>query len=107
MSQNLKRPESIPGYQHPTEDQYISSSSQTIYKTFTEGKRQKKDEKFGNTQTVTKYSISQTILVEQCPICQEGAIYICPCANSDKKCSNNHVWYVNRDGKTITGNPHK
>ena len=85
MSQNLKRPEFISGYEHPTEDQYRSSSNQTIYKTFTEDKRQKKDEKFGNTQTVTKYSISQEIPVEQCPICQEDAIYICPCANSDKK----------------------
>ena len=107
MSQNLKRPESIPGYEHPAEDQYRSSSNQTIYKTFTEGKRQKKNEKFSNNQTVTKYSISEAIHVEQCPICQEDAIYICPCANSDKKCSNNHVWYVNRDGKTITGKPHK
>ena len=42
MSQNLKRPESIPGYQHPTENHYRYSSNQTIYKTFTEGKRQKK-----------------------------------------------------------------
>ena len=107
MAHNLKRPESIPGYEHPTQNQCRYSSNQTIYKTFTEGKRQKKHEKFGNTQIANKYSISQEITVEKCPICQGDAIYLCPCANSDKKCSNDHIWYINRDGKIITGNPHK
>ena len=107
MSQNLKRPESIPGYQHPTENHYRYSSNQTIYKTFTEGKRQKKNQKFSNIQITNKYSIFQENPVEKCPICQEDAIYVCPCVNSDKKCTNNHVWYINRDGNIIQDNPHK
>ena len=67
----------------------------------------KKDENFSTIQTVKNYSTSLEVSVEKCPICQEDAIYICPCANSDKKCNNNHVWYINREGKTVEGNPHK
>lgn len=106
MSKNLNRPEFIDGYEHP-KDQYRYSSNQAKYKTFTEGKRKKKDENFSTIQTVKNYSTSLEVSVEKCPICQEDAIYICPCANSDKKCNNNHVWYINREGKTVEGNPHK
>ena len=39
-----KRPDNIPGYEHPTNLKY---SRDGIYKTFTEGKKAKKKEKFG------------------------------------------------------------
>lgn len=106
MAQNLKRPEFISGYEHPTQEQGNYSSTQTIYKTFTEGKRPKKNESFNSTKTHKRYSIIQANITT-CPICNEEPIHICPCSHSDKKCNNNHIWYLDRDGKIINGNPHK
>lgn len=40
----LKRPDNIPGYEHPTESQYSKNS---MYKTFTEGAKKQKRQKFG------------------------------------------------------------
>lgn len=106
MAQNIKRPESIPGYEHPGNIKYATSNK--IYKTFTEGKKAKKDEKFGNTSLNKGYcTIGTDEEVISCPICDEDAVKTCPCSYTDKQCQNGHTWYTNRDGKTIKGNPHK
>jgi len=89
----------IPGYEHPTELKY---SKDVIYKTFTEGKKLKKYE---NTNDEHQYAIT-TDYVDTCPKCNESPVNVCPCTYNDKICSNNHIWYTNRDGQTKYGNPH-
>jgi hypothetical protein len=103
------RPENIPGYEHPTSKQYSKSGK---YKTFTEGQKPKKNEKFGSINTGDNYVsnklLQENIIEDICPTCKEFAIYTCPCVYNDKKCPNNHIWYTNRnDGKHKLGNPHK
>ena len=51
--ENLKRPETISGYTHP---ETCNSNTGGLYKTFTEGKKQKKNEKFGTTNVKNTYS---------------------------------------------------
>ena len=104
-----RRPSAIPGYKHP-ETQKCSSRS-GIYKTFTEGKKAKKKEKFGNTEVASQYASLEQLKVEekekvQCPVCKGEPVKTCPCAYSDKTCSEGHIWYTARNGKVRQGNPH-
>lgn len=94
----------IPGYVHPTS---TNTTRDSKYKTFTEGKKYKKKEEFGTTTAGANYAtISTETVIEKCPTCSELVETTCPCAYSDKKCKNSHIWYTDREGKTKTGNPH-
>ena len=99
-----KRPEVINGYTHPTNASYSKSS---IYKTFNEHATKKKH-MFGTVSGDPYASSSDfsTSNEDMCPVCNQVAVSNCFCVYSDKKCANNHVWYTNRTGKIITGNPH-
>jgi len=105
-----KRPENIPGYVHPESELY---SKDNIYKTFTEGLKPKKKEKFGNVTVGKQYASSISFEDskeedELCPACFTKAVNICNCVYSDKTCKNGHIWYTARgDGKPKIGNPHK
>ncbi len=99
----LKRPDSISGYNHPGEMNY---SRQSIYKTFTEGKKARKKEKFGNTTVGKQYSTYGEFEEELCPTCNAHPVQICSCGYSDKRCGSGHVWYTDRYGALKTGNPH-
>jgi len=106
MAQNIQKPDVIAGYVHP-EDAHCASNTK-VYKTFTTGKKVKKNEKFGNTYHNKGYcTMIQTEETIICPICNDPVVHTCPCSYNDKKCQNGHVWYTNREGKTIKGNPHK
>ena len=99
-----KRQQKIEGYEHPTK---ITTNRSKVYKTFTEGKKAKKNEKFGNVYVDNQYStITSPEEEEVCPVCEAEVVYSCPCGYSDKKCSNNHIWYTDRDGVVKKGNPH-
>jgi len=106
-----RRPDNIPGYEHPDATNY---SRQGIYKTFTEGKKIRKIEKFGTTTAGKQYStygayrktMEEDMEDDICPVCSEEPIQTCPCGYSDKKCSSGHVWHTNRDGVVKLGNPH-
>lgn len=103
-----KRPENIPGYEHPG-DNIVSKSSGGYYKTFTEGKKPKKNEKFGRTSTGDVYGNVRTSVTDEdqtCPVCKKTAISTCNCGFSDKRCENGHIWYTDRTGKVKKGNPH-
>ena len=103
-----QRPEKIPGYVHPETNSSVSKGG--IYKTFTEGKKPKKNEKFGNTQLNNIYIKSKEYNTEEedlCPVCDNPPVNICNCIYSDKRCELNHIWYTDRTGKIKTGNPHK
>ena len=105
-----KRPNNIPGYVHPTSNAYSRNS---MYKTFTEGQKPKKKEKFGVTSVGRSYVTNKTLENEEseeniCPICSSKTIKICTCVYNDRICSQGHIWYINRnDGKVKMGNPHK
>jgi hypothetical protein len=101
-----RRPDTIIGYTHPEK---TVRERGTLYKTFTEGKKPKKKEKFGNTNITAQYSSLDTTLKSddlKCPECSKMAVYICNCGYSDKRCCEGHTWYCDRDGKLKTGNPH-
>lgn len=103
---DLKRPSNIIGYEHPTNANYSSNSG--IYKTFTEGKKIKRKEKFGKTTVIAQYTTYDTRLDKNlCPICNIPSINTCSCVYNDKKCSNAHMWYTDRNGNTKSGNPHQ
>lgn len=103
-----RRPENIPGYEHPSDTSLVKSSSGGYYKTFTEGKKPKKNEKFKRTRVNAMYGRVDNMKEEGliCPYCKEPSIYTCPCGYSDKKCKNGHIWYTGRDGEVKKGNPH-
>jgi hypothetical protein len=121
MTSNLNRPETIPGYIEPEEPkplqintgsskQTINRSGYGIYKTFDDKAKGKKKEEFKTTELVDKYgnnNYEKDEETEMCPICSEIAVYTCYCVYNDKKCSNDHVWYLERNGKIKVGNPHK
>jgi len=106
---NLKRARetSIPGYVHP-DSANLNRSGQ--YKTFTEGKKTKS---FGITSAGKQYAKYVDIQENKqendlnCPKCSLPSLEVCPCAYSDKKCQEGHIWYTSRDGKVRLGNPHK
>ena len=42
-----------------------------------------------------------------CPECDTKALFRCECEEfGDQMCKNNHVWYVNKQGQIINGDPH-
>jgi hypothetical protein len=103
--QMSNRLDNISGYVHPENNS--SRPKGGIYKTFTEGQKPKKNEKFGSTQLGTKYSNISESNDDKCPICSKPAINTCKCGYSDKICDNNHIWYIDRAGNIKLGNPHK
>lgn len=104
MSIEQKRNQEISGYVHPTTS---STGKSKVYKTFTEGKKAKKNEKFGSVNAGNNYATLEVSEAEEvCPKCKEPVVDTCPCGHSDKKCSNGHVWYTDREGKMKLGNPH-
>ena len=98
------RPETIPGYEHP---EIIKYSRDGIYKTFTEGQKARKKEKFGKTTVGKQYATYGDLDDDTCPECDMEPVSTCPCGYSDKRCGNGHFWYTDRDGKVIYGNPHQ
>jgi hypothetical protein len=104
MDLNRARETPIVGYVHPDSTNVQRSGK---YKTFTEGKKAKKNEKFGTRAVETQYAISDIIQKEEfCIVCKEISVHVCPCAYNDKTCSNNHTWYTDREGNVKVGNPH-
>jgi hypothetical protein len=104
---NIKRPDSISGYVHPTTSNYSKNS---VYKTFSEGTNEKFESTndFDNTENnklYANYNLDKNI--GNCQICNEEAISTCPCAYNDKKCKQGHIWYTDRSGKSCIGDPHK
>lgn len=98
----------IPGYSHPT---HTISSRGRMYKTFSEGSKPKKKEKFGNTTLDNQYLSSKDLRHEEkiehkCPSCDELANKICNCSYNDKTCPKGHIWYTDREGNIKVGNPH-
>lgn len=94
----------IPGYDHPDSTNVQRASK---YKTFTEGKKAKKNEKFGTTVAESQYSTVNIVEKEEvCIVCEQPSLHVCPCGYSDKTCSSGHTWYTDREGNIKVGNPH-
>jgi len=105
---NDSRPKNIPGYEEPVN---ITYSKNTRYKIFSEGKQIEKNEEFKSHEINKNYISYGTLLPEEnkdiiCPVCNEKARQICNCHWADKKCNNNHCWYIDRDGEIKVGKPH-
>jgi len=103
--ENLKRPETISGYTHPETN---NSSTGGLYKTFTEGKKPKKKEKFGTTSISNTYKtleIEDNETFDKCPVCEKPVTNTSNCALSIKNCEDGHIWYINREGEIKLGKP--
>ena len=104
MNLDTSRKRPILGYEHP-ENTNVNRNS--LYKTFTENKKIKKNEEFGVTAIGKQYSkVSTNTEDSLCPICNKISISSCYCAYNDKTCESKHTWYTDREGKIICGNPH-
>lgn len=104
-----KRQETIEGYIIPDNTNCINQDVKSVYKTFTEGQKIKKNEKFGNNIGIKNYKkidedVNNTDLI--CPVCSGESILTCYCLYNDKKCSEGHIWYTDRKGIIKVGNPH-
>lgn len=109
MSTQIKRPDVIQGYVHPTNNSYSKNSQ---YKTFTDTsiltEKTDTDGYDANIKEVGKsYATTNTVNESLCPVCEEKAIHVCQCAYNDKICVNGHSWYTNRKLKVVMGTPHK
>ena len=45
-------------------------------------------------------------LLNKCPECGQLADQMCDCEDYCMECSNGHIWYKDKDGIQILGNPH-
>ena len=89
----------ISGYYHPKN---IKSIKNNMYKTFNEKNKDYRSS-LRNYDYATFTSGSLEI---KCPNCKKDALYQCDCVYKDKQCVNGHIWYVDKDGKIVQGDPH-
>jgi hypothetical protein len=95
------------GYQHPTNNNIDRGSK---YKTFSETDTHKAKDinDFEGKIVGRMYSLNVDIKdLDTCIICKKEIVSTCPCPYSCKTCKNGHITFVERDGKTKEGNPHK
>jgi len=92
----------IENYEHPSN---LNTNKDSKYKVFN-GEKKKNMDKYKSRTTGKNYGSSLSQIEDKCPVCKEESIYICPCGYSDKKCKNNHIWYIDREGLSKVGNPH-
>lgn len=57
-----------------------------------------------NTKTDAKQQVQKT---DVCPSCDNKAMYSCRCPVGEMMCKNNHMWYVEKNGKLVMGDPHE
>ena len=96
----------VPGYEHP--DSAAPVSRGQIYKTFNSESKPRKKEVFGSTEAIGRYvQVGRVDDDTKCPQCDETFVTQCNCVFSEKTCSAGHIWYIDRDGATVQGNPHK
>lgn len=98
----------IKGYEHP---ESLNSDRSSQYKLYSSTGRKKSDmAHFKNTSTGNPYaSVSTPADSDEfmCPVCSVYSVDKCFCSYSDKTCPNGHIWYTNRKGEVVVGNPHK
>ena len=92
---------SVIGYEHPSD---LILTNNKKYKTFN-------NENDGNTYVSSAKKSNYIRYTDNksqnlCPECGEEALYECKCENKDKQCSNGHIWYFNKEGFIIKGDPH-
>ena len=100
------RPELIKGYEAPLSFAY---SKDVRYKTFSEGKKTKKGEKFGSTSGAAQYAalvVPESDEENICPTCNKVAITFSNCVYNVRGCGS-HSWFTSRDGEKKIGDPRK
>ena len=102
---NSERENHIIGYEHPETLNTVSKIKK--YKIFSHKKNKIFTDKTSISTDENCYAVCSPVVNENCTMCNSESNYISPCAYNDKKCENNHIWYTNRSGETVPGNPHK
>lgn len=94
------------GYEHPSKP--VPAPRGQLYKTFNSESKPRKTEVFGNTEAGRNYTqTAEDQSSDSCPECDSVHVSQCNCVYAEKTCKSGHMWYTNRDGETIQGNPHK
>ena len=113
---HTNRPETIPGYEEPENIKpyagnngklTTNTSTNGIYKTFDESAKGKKKNEFKSTVLETPYIKNNEVKDEDdiCPVCSEESVYKSYTVFNDRRCKNDHCWYIKRDGKIVVGKP--
>jgi hypothetical protein len=105
MDKNMKRAEqqlSNMGYVHPENDNRnvaTYSNYNEIGDPYT----------LGTYDTYSKYNEIETVSnnLDTCPQCNNKVLFICECDEyKDRMCKNKHMWYIDKKGKIVMGDPH-
>tara|TARA_R110002111_G_scaffold26410_4_gene57187 strand:+ start:328 stop:657 length:330 start_codon:yes stop_codon:yes gene_type:complete len=93
----------ISGYVHPD----TINSEINPYKSYSEESKNvyvsSNDDVYSKFEEKNNDSKQQSFF---CAKCNKKASYQCPCTVGEMMCENNHMWYVENDGKVIFGDPH-
>ena len=96
------------GYQHPEQN----SQGASLYKIYAEdgtdtyvSQHQDPYATFNTDQPELKQN--QVHKTDICPTCEEKASYSCPCPVGEMMCKKGHMWYVQKNGTVVLGDPHE
>lgn len=93
------------GYVHP---ESTNSNSGDGYKMYNkEGESTYVSQDYNRYATFDTKQSGDVQKTDICPSCETKALYSCDCEFGDMMCTNGHMWYVQKDGKVIVGDPHK
>ena len=99
VQNNLKKM----GYQHPERENIVFSP----YLNYSESGENPYVVGNGSGYMATS-SASYEDYMGKCPVCDSRPKFVCECEEfKDNMCKNGHVWYLNKKGEVITGNPHE
>lgn len=105
MNKNMEKAEKQlknMGYVHPENDNINTISTYSNYndsgQTYTASSH----------ETYSKYNEFEIKSnLDICPQCNNKTLFICECAEyKDRMCKNKHIWYIDKKGKIIIGDPH-
>ena len=114
---HINRPDSIPGYEEPENAKpftgggkiitNINTSLNGIYKTFDENAKGKKKNEFKSVVLENSYMTNNIQEDENdiCPVCSKPPVYKSYTVYNDRKCEDDHCWYIKRDGEIVIGKP--
>ena len=97
------------GYQHPSGNP--SNGQGSVYKAYNENKDGdvyvSQDQGVYATFNADKKTHQEVQKTDICPVCDQKAMYACNCPIGEMMCKNNHMWYVEKTGKVVLGDPHE
>ena len=106
--ERARRQLSISGYVHPKSPKGKSSRYKTL-DTETSGTDYRSSVARSSYATFTERDNARDNARDAslCPVCETEAEFVCNCAGKCRECGNGHVWYSDKSGHIVQGDPHK